>query len=155
MYKLIKLLGLLTCICLFTNCNNSPTQAVKIDYEKAEQYIRESEKQWAEAVASGDSTVIQRILADDFVGVDVKGNQYDKQHEVHGTHDAPKYFKSNHLNDVKIRFYGNTAVAQGDETWVRYSGEQLTGRFVWTDTWVLRNDKWQIVAAEDLVAPVK
>jgi hypothetical protein len=47
------------------------------------------------------------------------------------------------------------AVAQGDEIWVRYSGEQLTGRFVWTDTWLLRNDKWQIVAAEDLIAPVK
>ncbi len=136
-------------------CSNGQTKAVKIDYEKAEQYIRESEKQWAEAVASGDSTVIQRILADDFIGVDTKGSQYNKQHEVHGTADAPKYFKSNHLNDVKIRFYGNTAVAQGDETWVRYSGEQLTGRFVWTDTWVLRNDKWQIVAAEDLIAPVK
>ena len=45
---------------------------MKIDYEKAEQYIKESEKQWAEAVASGDSTVIQRILADDFIGVDTK-----------------------------------------------------------------------------------
>ena len=155
MDKLIKLFGLLTCICLFTNCNNSPTKAVKIDYEKAEQYIRESEKQWAEAVASGDSTVIQRILADDFIGVDTKGNQYNKEHEVHNITEAPKDFKSNHLNDVKIRFYGNAAVAQGDETWVRYSGQQLTGRFVWTDTWILRNDKWQIVAAEDLVAPAR
>jgi len=46
-------------------------------------------------------------------------------------------------------------MAQGDEIWVRYSGQPLTGRFVWTDTWLFRNDKWQIVAAEDLIAPVK
>lgn len=111
MDKPIKLFGLLTGICLFVNCNNVQTKAAKIDYEKAEQYIKESEKQWAEAVASGDSTVIQRILADDFIGVDTKGNQHDKQHEVHGTHDAPKYFKSNHLNDVRIRFCENAAVA--------------------------------------------
>ena len=155
MDKLLRLFGFMTCICLFANCTNAPTKAAKIDYEKVEQYIKESEKQWAESVASGDSTVIERILADDFIGVDPEGNQYNKQQMVHDTRNAPKYFKSNHLNDIKIRFYGNTAVAQGDETWVRYSGQQLTGRFVWTDTWVFRNDKWQIVAAEDLVAPVK
>jgi hypothetical protein len=26
-------------------------------------------------------------------------------------------------------------------------------RFVWTDTWIRRNGKWQIVAAEDLIVP--
>lgn len=142
-------------ICFFVNSHNLQAQTANIDYEKARQYITESEKQWAESVASGDSTVIQRILADDFIGVDTKGVQYTKDHEVHSSAGGPKYFKSNHLNDIKIRFYGNMAVAQGDETWVRYSGEPLTGRFVWTDTWLFRNDKWQIVAAEDLIAPVK
>ena len=140
---------------LFVTFNSVQAQSAKIDYEKARQYIMESEKQWAEAVASGDSSVVQRILADDFIGVDTKGFQYNKEHEVHSTPEGPKYFKSNHLNDLKIRFYGNMAVAQGDEVWVRYSGEMLTGRFVWTDTWLLRNGKWQIVAAEDLIAPVK
>jgi len=155
MRKLLQLSALVTGISLFTSFNNVKAQSAKIDYEKARQYITDSEKQWAEVVASGDSTVVQRILADDFIGVDTRGFQYNKDHEVHSTVDGPKYFKSNHLNDVKIRFYGNMAVAQGDETWVRYSGQMLTGRFVWTDTWLFRNDKWQIVAAEDLIAPVK
>lgn len=125
MDKLIKISVLLACTCFFVQCSNVPAKTAEIDYKKAEQYIRESEKQWAEAVASGDSTVIERILADDFIGVDTKGNQYNKAHEIYGTHEAPKYFKSNHLNDVKVRFYGNTAVAQGDETWVRFSGNSL------------------------------
>lgn len=136
------------CIILMTGC------AAKNDYEKAEQYIKESEKQWAESVASGDTSVIQRILADDFIGVDPDGNQYKKQQMVADTRNAPNYFLSNHINNVIVRFYGNTAVAQGDETWVRRSGEPSTARFVWTDTWVYRNKQWQIVAAEDLVAPV-
>ena len=29
------------------------------------------------------------------------------------------------------------------------------GRFVWTDTWLQRNGRWQIVAAEDLIATEK
>ena len=113
----------------------------------------ESERQWAESVASGDTATVERILADDFVGVDPKGPLYDKAKMISDTREAPKYFVSNHANDIKVRFYGNTAVAQGSETWERRSGER--GRFVWTDTWVKRNGKWQIVAAEDLIAPEK
>jgi aminopeptidase C len=52
---------------------------------------------------------------------------------------------------VKIRFYGDTAIAQGNESWQRRTGER--GRFVWTDTWLRRNGRWQIVAAEDLTIP--
>jgi ketosteroid isomerase-like protein len=117
----------------------------------AERYIIDSERQWAESVATGDTSAVERILADDFIGVDPDGKQYDKAHMVTGTKDAPKYFVSNQLNQVKVRFYGDTAVAQGDESWVRKNGKR--GRFVWTDTWIKHNGKWQIVAAEDLIAP--
>ena len=123
------------------------------DTRDAERYIIDSEHQWAESVATGDSSIVERILADDFIGVDPKGGSYDKAKMVSETRDAPKYFLSNHANQVRVRFYGDTAVAQGDETWKRRSGEPLRGRFVWTDTWVRRNGKWQIVAAEDLIAP--
>ena len=121
------------------------------DQNEAERYIVESERQWAESVANGDTTVIQGILADDFVGVDPNARQYDKSVMISDKRNAPKDFVSNHLNNVKVRFYGDTAIAQGDESWQRHSGER--GRFVWTDTWIRRNGRWQIVAAEDLIAP--
>jgi hypothetical protein len=95
---------------------------------ETERYIIESERQWAESVASGDTATVERILAADFVGVDPKGPLYDKTKMISDTREAPKYFVSNHANDIKVRFYGNTAVAQGSETWERRSGER--GRFV-------------------------
>ena len=121
------------------------------DEKEAERYIVESERQWAEWVATGDTSVLKRILADDFFGVDPKGPFYDKAKMIADTREAPKYFVSNRANEIKVRFYGDTAVAQGSETWERRSGER--GRFVWTDTWVRRNGTWQIVAAEDVIAP--
>ena len=121
--------------------------------KRARDYIRKSESAWAESVASGDATVIERILADDFVGVDPKGKTYTKKQMISETLEGPKHFVSNHLDDVKIRFYGNTAVAQGSESWVKKNGER--GRFVWTDTWIFRAGSWQIVSAEDLIAPPK
>ena len=125
--------------------------SVQKDHKETERYILDSERQWAESVATGDTSAIERILADDFIGVDPKGHLYTKQQMIDETRNAPKYFVSNRLNDVKVRFYDNTAIAQGSETWEKRSGER--GRFVWTDTWLQRNGRWKIVAAEDLIAP--
>jgi ketosteroid isomerase-like protein len=139
----MPILGVL-CLC---NCS------VHKDQKESESYILNSERQWAESVATGDTAAIERVLANDFVGVDPKGRLYSKQEMINDTRNAPKYFVSNRLNDVKVRFYGNTAIAQGSETWEKRSGER--GRFVWTDTWLRRNGRWQIVAAEDLIATEK
>jgi ketosteroid isomerase-like protein len=134
----------LVCLC---DCGADKAQ------KERERYILESERQWAESVATGDTSAIERILADDFVGVDPKGVLYNKQQMVAETRNAPKYYASNRLNDMKVRFYGDTAIAQGSETWEKHTGQR--GRFVWTDTWIQRNGRWQIVAAEDLIAPNK
>jgi ketosteroid isomerase-like protein len=116
-------------------------------------YICEAERAWAESVATGDPSTVKRILADDFIGVAPEGHLYRKGEMITDTAKSNRYFSSNVVGDVIVRFYGNTAIAQGSETWTRKSGEK--GRWVWTDTWLKRNGKWQIVAAEDLKAAVK
>lgn len=148
---LTRILTYLTGILLLTG-SLSPA-AGQSSQAEAEHYIIESERQWAESVANGDTGAIERILADDFLGVDPDGRLYDKAKMVADTRTAPNYFLSNHLNEVKVRFFGDTAVAQGSETWERRTGTPKRGRFVWTDTWIKRNGKWQIVAAEDLIVP--
>lgn len=80
------------------------------DQKEVERYIVESERQWAESVATGDTSAIERILADDFIGVDPKGRLYTKQQMIGDTRNAPKHFVSNRLNDVKVRFYGKTGL---------------------------------------------
>lgn len=118
-----------------------------------EQYIKTSEQQWAEAGIKRDTATVERILADDFLGVAPDGSLYDKSQEVLNAKQNTENFVSNHVNDVKIRFYGDTAVAQGNESWELRAGEPKRGMYVWTDTWVKRNGKWQIVAAEDVLVP--
>jgi len=123
------------------------------EQNSAERYIRESEAQWAEAIANGDVSVVQRILADDFIGVDPDdGHLYDKAEAISWIREHHREYIASHLEQVKIRFFGNTAIAQGSESWERRIGEPRRGRFVWTDTWMRRNGRWQIVAVEDLIA---
>jgi hypothetical protein len=41
-------------------------------------YIRQAESDWAESVVTNDVSVLERILTDDFVGVDIDGSHYSQ-----------------------------------------------------------------------------
>jgi ketosteroid isomerase-like protein len=128
-------------------------RAQDTDQAKAERYIKQGESQWAEADSKADIAAVERILADDFAGVAPDGTFYDKAEEIKNAREDNGNTLFNHVNEIKVRFFGDTAVAQGSETWERRAGEPKKGSYIWTDTWVKRNGKWQIVAAEDLLAP--
>src|SRR5271154_7128228 len=78
-------------------------------------YIRQAESDWAESVVTNDVSLLERILADDFVGVDIDGSHYSKADAIKDFRTHPSEFASNHVNEVQIRFYGDAAVAQGSE----------------------------------------
>ena len=113
----------------------------------AERYIKASEAAWAESVSTNDASVLKRILASDFVWV-LDGKVWDKARAIADAQAGPGDFLSDHLNYAHVRFFGDTAVVQGMETWTRKGGRK--GYFVWIDTWVRRSGQWQIVAAEDI-----
>jgi hypothetical protein len=66
---------------------------VQKDQKETERYMLDSERQWAESVATGDTSAIEDILADDFLGVDPQGRLYTKQQMIDETRNAPKYFR--------------------------------------------------------------
>jgi hypothetical protein len=125
--------------------------ATRPSTEGVERTILDGDQAWAESLVTGDTEVLERIIANDFVGTSPRGNRYTKGELIGSTKDAPKVFASNTLGKVTVRVFGDVAVAQGEENWVKHKGEPIRGRFVWTDVWVLRNGKWQIVAAQDVI----
>jgi hypothetical protein len=129
----------------------APTMS-NVDRADDRAYIRKAESDWGESEVTRDAGVLERILSEDFVGVDVDGTHYSKSDALQEYRSRPSSYLSNHIDAVEIRFYGQTAVAQGDDSWQKKDG--TAGKHVWTDTWIQRNGKWQLVASEDLVPPV-
>jgi hypothetical protein len=113
------------------------------------------EREWAEEACTG-KIVVQGILAEDFQGTSPDGTRYSKQEAVErastiAPHDC-------RLIDAKVHFFGdNTALVYGSESSVRKgnTGQNYTRTLVWTDTWLKRNGRWQIVAAQDVRADCK
>jgi uncharacterized protein (TIGR02246 family) len=144
-----SLLGIAAIGLLVSSCGRAPAN---MPYEpaQAEAEIREIEQSWAQVAVSGDPAVIEKIFADDFLGVAPDGTQYTKSQFIEDTKANPLGFKSIVLDDMKVRFIGNVAIAQGRETFTKQDGEK--GRFVWTDVLERRKGNWVLVAAEDVVA---
>ena len=133
-------------------CTSAVSANAGYSQADAERYIKASESAWAESVSTNNPSVLKRILASDFVWV-LDGAVWNKARAIADAEAGPGDFLSDHLNYANVRFFGNTAVVQGSETWTRKGGRK--GRFVWTDTWIRRNGEWQIVQAEDITIPMK
>jgi uncharacterized protein (TIGR02246 family) len=123
------------------------------DEGEAREQIRTIKHSRAQVAVSGNPQVVEQIFADDFLGVSPNGAHYTKQAFIDDTKAHPLGFVSNELNDMQLRFFGDVAVAQGDETFTTPAGDK--GRFVWTDVLVRKGTQWRIVAAQDAIAPAE
>ena len=117
------------------------------------QTITDGERAWGQAYVHGDAATIDRLLADDFIGVDTHVKRYNKASAMTEVRNGPN-LTSDAVTNLVVRFYGDTAVAQGDEHEVGPAPEKRPLERVFTDTWVKLNGQWRIVAAEDL-APTR
>ncbi|MBZ5598645.1 MAG: nuclear transport factor 2 family protein [Acidobacteriia bacterium] len=110
------------------------------------------EREWVQVYVANDAGPLQHIVADDFLGTEPDGKRVTKADLV-AEIKGPSEVASNRLNedDVKMRFYGTTAVVNGSESWKLKNGK--SGRYIWTDIFVKRNGKWQVVASQDLAVP--
>jgi hypothetical protein len=107
------------------------------------------ERQWAEQECT-HSAIEQTILADDFQGTTPEGKRYSKSQAVE---TSPPEARQCRLHDAQVHFFGeNIAVVYGSESSIRKAsdGKEYTRSLVWTDTWLKRNGKWQVVAAQDM-----
>ena len=114
------------------------------------QWMIAQEKAWAEQ-SCGKPWVLSELLATDFHGTSPKGTRYDRTTEV-PTYDPATFHSGCLLLDADVRFFGdNVAVVYGSESSVVVLPDSKRERrcLVWTDTWLKRKGRWQIIAVQD------
>jgi len=95
---------------------------------------------------------LELAIADDFQGTSTDGHRFDKHAAI--TTDPKSAARDCRLGDVRVRFFGDSvAIAYGSESRIRKAEDGSESRRcqVWTDTWLRRNGRWQIVAAQDTI----
>jgi Domain of unknown function (DUF4440) len=118
-------------------------------------YMIDIERSWAESGCTHQPGA-QKFLADDFQGTAPSGERYDKSRALQM--DSSSSERQCHLDEAKVRFFGsNLTIVYGSERALRKARDGIEGMrcLVWTDTWLKRNNEWQIVAAQDTAVPCK
>lgn len=111
--------------------------------------IHASEKMWLDSDCSAQPG-LKDVIADDFQGTAPSGERYGKKHAI-STPDTPAGHECR-LGDITVHFFGDsTAVVYGSESSMRNdkNGKAHKRCLAWTDTWLKRSGRWQIVAAQD------
>lgn len=113
------------------------------------------ERMWANSACSPQPG-LKEVIADEFQGTAPNGNRYGKADAIETDLKNPQ--RQCQLGDVKIQFFGEMlAVAYGNESRIRKdkNGKDTMLCLAWTDTWLKRDGKWQIIAAQDGVVECK
>jgi hypothetical protein len=112
------------------------------------------EDSWASALVKRDSATFERLLARGFVYTE-NDQVTDRASVINSVVAGPDTITAAHNDSMVVHRYGSvTAVVTG---WLVVKGRNVSGaferRYRFTDTWVKRGTRWQIVAAQDYVAP--
>ena len=120
--------------------------------------IKELESRWEAALLTHDSSMIEKIVADDFIGTSSSGKTGDKATLLAEAKRDTNTYTSAVSSDMNVRLFApNVAVVTGI---ARESGKTKTGKafsnaYRFTDTWVERDGEWQCVAAHAMALPKK
>ena len=114
-----------------------------------EDQIRKHEQDWAQAVVKEGAGSVDQYEADDIITTDPTGRVTGKAEDRTDLSSGDYKIQSEELSDLTVHVYGNIAVATATNTMKgTYKGQDLSGKYRFTDTWVKRDGKWQVVASQ-------
>lgn len=95
------------------------------------------------------AVAVDQYEADDIISTDPTGRVTAKENDKKDLLSGDSKFQSMELSELNVRVYGNTAVAARATTLKgTYKEQDISGKYRFTDTWVKRYGKWQVVASQ-------
>jgi len=115
----------------------------------AEQEVRKMERAWLDAYEQRDAKAMEAIVADDFTITFMNGSIQTKQRILDSLKSSRNYPPPKfHTEEVQARVYSDTVVLIGRviAEW-QQNGQPMKEENRYTDTYVKRNGRWQVVAS--------
>ena len=123
-------------------------QSVNRDQRSSvEQAIKQLDNERIRAQIGADAVALDRIYADDFIGVGPSGTVRTKAQVISDFTSGDLKFQSIVTDEVQVRVYENTAVETGLSTMVGQDKGQAVPRDTrFTRVWVKQQGRWRLVA---------
>lgn len=111
--------------------------------------LTQKEQEDSQAIVKADTAIIDRDTSDAFLFTAPDGSTSGKADIMSSLKSGELKYESSVLSDFKVMQFGDTAVVTYQSVDKgTYKGQDISGTFRWTDTWVKHGGKWQIVAGQ-------
>lgn len=111
--------------------------------------IESLEEQWLNGVVQNDVATANRLLADDYLGINPNGTLETKADALAQRRSGTVKISSIEPNNVKVRVYGDTAVVTSLVDVQGHEGDHdISGRYHYTRVYSRRDGAWKIVSFE-------
>jgi uncharacterized protein (TIGR02246 family) len=123
-------------------------QSPRSDHKSSvEQTIRQLDNERIQAQIHADATALDRIYAEDFIGIGPSGTVRHKPQVLSDFTSGHLKFQSITTDEVQVRVYENTAVETGLSTMVgQDKGKAVPRDNRFTRVWVKQQGRWRLVA---------
>src|SRR5689334_6609277 len=121
--------------------------ASKDQRSNVEQAIRQLDKERIQAQISADAVALERIYAEDFIGVGPSGTVRTKPQVISDFTSGTLKFQSITTDEVQVRVYENAAVETGLSTMIgQDKGKTVPRDTRFTRVWIKQQGHWRLVA---------
>ena len=111
--------------------------------------IESLEAQWRTAVLQNDVATVNRLLADDYLGINPNGTLETKADALALRRAGTMKISSIDPINIKVRVYGDTAVVTSQVQLEGHDGERdISGRYHYTRVYSHRSGEWKVVSFE-------
>lgn len=111
--------------------------------------IERLEEQRNRAILSGDAATLERMTADDYTFITLRGELRTKAEIVKGFQSGLFKYESRTISDLNVRVYGDTAVVTGRSTQKgTENGKDYSGDYRFTRVYIKQQGLWLTVALQ-------
>ena len=113
-----------------------------------EQSLMKMEQDLSDALVKRNTTAFDKYLDNDAVLTAPSGMSESKAQLVNEIKSGDLKFESSKIDDLKVKVFGNTAIVTYNTTdKATFKGQDISGHFRWTDTFIKMGSSWKLVAS--------
>ena len=141
----LTLLGVLVAVPTHAQARNAKEQEVL----KASQAVNDA------SLIKKDRATMERLYADDYTYTHSNGTVANKAQDIAASLSSDQAWTAHRSDDLKVRMYHDVAVVTGISTLTGSAKGYASGPRRFTEVWVRRSGRWQLVSGQSTLVPAK
>jgi len=115
----------------------------------AEKALIKIENDWSTAWVKKDKAALERLYSTEYLFTDPDGVTHNRTEDIADTISPDTQSQAFALSDLKVHIYGQTAIVTGANMLkATVKGTDISGAYRFTDVFVNRDGRWQVVATQ-------